>query len=143
MKTHKIKLTNKQKEFLNKKFPNNPGNKNTELRAEEIVKIFLRKKYLGCNFANGTNGSDLRVVTKSKTFEIEVKGTKQTDIAWTSLKINGKPSYERLEGDLPLYRVTGVFSDEPKIVILINSKDFDMVQEDRWRVRAKRDSNKK
>lgn len=138
MEEHKINLTGQQIASLNNKYPITPGNKNTELRAEEIVKIYLSLKYSGCTFEQGTNGADLKVITTTDSFEIEVKGTKQENIAWTSLKINGNPSYRRLKADMPMYRVTGVFKDQPSVLILKYSQDFEMIQEDRWRVRAKK-----
>jgi hypothetical protein len=89
MKTQTIELTTSEYEELNKKYPESESNRLIERRAEEIVKIYFRKRDPQCQFTEPLKGADLRVMLSAEpAIDIEVKGTKSTEVAWTQLKVS-------------------------------------------------------
>lgn len=113
---------------------------NTAKKAVVIVKKHLQEKYSGCNIEirEDVRGADIRVVFKDRNEEdkiIEVKGTVKPSIAWGQLKVSLQSSYDRLVKGVPIYRVIGVDSKIPRIVVLRYGKDFIMEEERRWAVK--------
>jgi len=112
----------------------------TAQKAVEIVKKHLRDKYSERNIEirEDVRGADIRVVFKDgsdKDEIIEVKGTVQPSIAWGQLKVSLRSSYDALVNGVPMYRVMGVDSRDPRIVVLSYGKDFLLEEECRWAVR--------
>jgi hypothetical protein len=122
---------------LNKKYNSNNKNENTEKRAIDIVKIFLKKSYPNCFFGPQKTGIDLIFTNNKQEIEIEVKGTNDEKIGWGKLKVSSQNSHDQLRGGMPIYRVYNVFGRKPKIAILRYGIDFDMVVEPRWRITPK------
>lgn len=116
------------------------GSLNTAKRAVAIVKKHLREKHSGrdVEILEDVRGADIRVVFRDKDEEdeiIEVKGTVQPSIAWSQLKVSLQSSYDALVKGVPMYRVIGVNSKIPRIVVLRYGKDFMLAEELRWAVR--------
>ena len=112
----------------------------TAKKAVEIVKKHLRDKYSerSIEIREDVRGADIRVVFKDgseKDEMIEVKGTVQPSIAWGQLKVSLRSSYDALVSGVPMYRVMGVDSRNPRIVVLSYGKHFLLEEECRWAVR--------
>ncbi|MBA3046095.1 MAG: hypothetical protein FP824_07765 [Euryarchaeota archaeon] len=105
-------------------------------RAEEILKIYFRKEKPGCTFEKTRDGSDLKIIHNSVSFEIEIKGTEDKNIAWNKLKVSSQKSHDCLIEGLPIYRVTDVFSKRPILYILKYGIDFDLKKEPRWSIKS-------
>lgn len=107
--------------------------------AVEICKIYFRRQDPAAPFPPSRSGADLFVRFSDDTgLDIEVKGTKESDIAWQQLKVSGKPSHEMLKNGMPVYRVTNIGSQNVTILVLRYGEDFEMTPEPRWRVHPPR-----
>ena len=109
----------------------------TEQKALNIVRSFLKDRYgEDVEIEEDGDGADLRVTIDGKTERIEVKGTKDSDIAWQKLKVSSKKSHDALvSGDATIYRVVDVDSPNPRVHILIHGEDFTLEPEPRWAVK--------
>ena len=109
----------------------------TEQKALAIVRALLKDKYgEDVEIEEDGDGVDLRVTIDGKTERIEVKGTKDSDIAWQKLKVSSKKSHDALvNGDAVIYRVVDVDSADPRVHILIYGEDFTLEPEPRWAVK--------
>lgn len=106
-------------------------------RALELVRFYFRSQDATCEIIVPGNGCDIEVRINRTTHRIEVKGTADINIAWSKLKVSGKPSYDALVSGMPLYRVTGVYERKPVLFILTYANDFDIQPEARWSLRQK------
>jgi hypothetical protein len=103
--------------------------------AVELCQTYFRRHNSRVAFPKSPNGADLCVrFPTDPAFDIEVKGTEESGIAWNQLKVSGQPSYDLLKNGMPLYRVSGVGSRNVKIFVLNYGEDFEMTPEPRWRV---------
>ena len=109
----------------------------TEQKALNIVRALLKDKYgEDVEIEEDRDGVDLRVTIDGKTERIEVKGTKDSDIAWQKLKVSSQKSHDALvNGDATIYRVVDVDSADPRVHILIYGEDFTLEPEPRWAVK--------
>ena len=106
----------------------------TEQKALAIVRSLLKDKYgQDVSIEEDRDGVDLRVAIDGKIERIEVKGTKDSDIAWQKLKVSSKKSHDAIvSGDATIYRVVDVDSADPRVYILIYGEDFTLEPEPRW-----------
>jgi hypothetical protein len=103
--------------------------------AVEICRIHFRRENSSVTFPKSPNKADLCVVFPgAPAFDIEVKGTEETGIAWNQFKVSGHPSYKLLKKGMLLYRVSSIGSREVSIFILTYGEDFEMTAEPRWRI---------
>ena len=119
-------------------YPESNGSGLIGKRAQEIVKIHLRRHYPDCAFQAPDTGADLKVVLSdgSQPLLIEVKGTASAGIAWPQLKVSSPHSHRLLvENGIPVHRVVGVFSAVPHIYVLRHGADFVLEAEARWAFR--------
>ena len=109
----------------------------TEQKAIAIVRGFLKTAYgEDVVIEEDRDGVDLRVTIDGKTERIEVKGTKDSDIAWEKLKVSSRKQHDALvSGDATIYRVVDVHSADPRVHILIYGEDFELEPEPRWAVK--------
>jgi hypothetical protein len=136
VEVHRLELTDDEYKGLSSDYPENGASNLIGKRAEEIVKIYFRKKDAQCKFARPQKGADLHVVLSGKApMDIEVKGTKSADVAWQQLKVSSQHSRDLLETGVPVYRVTGVFQQSPSIYVLMYGRDFTLEREPRWTFR--------
>lgn len=134
MQKYKVALTDAEYEDLNGRYPESDGSGLIGQRAEEIVKIHLRRQHPGCKLSRGSDGADLHVVScDGKFWKIEVKGTQSAGVAWQQLKVSSQRSWQLItEEKIPVYRVSDVFSQKPSIYVLMHGRDFDLACEPRW-----------
>ena len=101
------------------------------------MRALLKDKYgEDVEIEEDRDGVDLRVTIDGNTERIEVKGTKDSDIAWQKLKVSSKKSHDALvKGDATIYRVVDVDSADPRVHILIYGEDFTLEPEPRWAVK--------
>lgn len=109
----------------------------TEQKALNIVRALLKDRYgEDVVIEEDRDGADLRVTIDGNTERIEVKGTKDSEIAWQKLKVSSKKSHDALvSGDASIYRVVDVDSADPRVYILIYGEDFTLEPETRWAVK--------
>ena len=109
----------------------------TEQKAIAIVRGFLKTAYgEDVVIEEDRDGVDLRVTIDGKTERIEVKGTKDSDIAWEKLKVSSRKQHDALvSGDATIYRVVDVHSADPRVYVLIHGEDFTLEPEPRWAVK--------
>lgn len=138
METYDIPLTEEQFKELNTIYPRSTVSAATGKRAEEILKIYFQSIDTNARFEEPEKGADIRVVLSGRSFDIEVKGTSKSNIAWSQLKVSSQPSHDRLASGLPLYRVVGVYEQNPRLYILSHDEDFQLVPESRWAVKPRR-----
>lgn len=131
-----INLTESEFAQLNDIYPPTVKSSSVGDRAEELVKYYFRKTYKDCKFTYQTDGSDLLVEWNTGSVKIEIKGTADSTIAWSKLKVSSQTSHDLLKNGLPLYRVVSVYDRQPQIYILVHGVDFTMYQEARWAVRS-------
>lgn len=135
-----IDLTDDEYKTLNTKFPRSMQSSKIGERAIELVRIYFKKKYPGCFFVTPQRGSDLKVQHSNGVEQMEIKGTEAPDICWAKIKVSSNQSYELLRDGMPLYRVVSVYERYPRIIIMLNQKDFNMVPEARWSVRPQKNA---
>ncbi len=138
MRTIELDLPEAEFERLNALYPPTAKSSTVGERAVELVKFYFRTLDCDCQFHVPGGGVDLEVTGKELSERIEIKGTADADIAWMKLKVSGKPCYDRLLEDLPLYRVLAVYDRNPRICVLKYSEDFEIVSELRWALRPRR-----
>ncbi len=109
----------------------------TEQKALTIVRALLKDKYgEDVEIEEDRDGADLRVTIDGRTERIEVKGTKDFDIAWEKLKVSSQKQHDALvNGDAVLYRVVDVDGTDPRVYFLIYGEDFTLEPEPRWAVK--------
>ena len=109
----------------------------TKQKALAIVRGFLKTAYgEDVVIEEDRDGVYLRVTIDGKTERIEVKGTKDSDIAWEKLKVSSRKQRDALvSGDATIYRVVDVHSADPRVHILIYGEDFTLEPELRWAVK--------
>ena len=132
-----INLTEQEFQRLNALYPPTAKSSNVGGRSVELVQFYFRTIDPQCQFRVPNDGTDLVVTTGGATIQIEIKGTADTDIAWSKLKVSGNPSHQQLLNDVPLYRVVAVYDRAPTIHILKHSEDFEMNPEPRWSVKKR------
>lgn len=104
-----------------------------------VCRPYLRRVRPGVTFVAPSKNADLRVqVPGELDFDIEVKGTEKTGVAWGQLKVSSQQSHDLLVGGMLLYRVTGIRSNPVTIFILRRGIDFEMSPEPRWSVHTPR-----
>jgi hypothetical protein len=138
MKMIEVHLSEEVYKKLDEQFPRSSKSAAVGKRALRIVKEHFLSLDPNAQFVRPRAGADLRVVTEDQDHEIEVKGTDDADISWQKLKVSSQQSYDLLAAGMPLYRVCGVYSHEPRIHVMSFGEDFDMVPEARWRLRPQR-----
>jgi len=138
MKIATVRLSAREKKWLDSKYPPGKGSGLIGKRSEEIVKIYFSRMDPNCKFSAPKNGADLEVVfsTGESSSIVEIKGTADSDIAWSKLKVSSEHTKRMLiDEGVPIYRVTKVFEDEPVIYVLRYGKDFELQPEARWAVK--------
>jgi hypothetical protein len=132
---HRVVLTAEEYDRLEALHPQGDGSGLIGKRAEAIVRIHMQRQNPGCIFQSPDTGADLKVVLcdGSQPLLIEVKGTASAGIAWAQLKVSSHHSHRLLvEEGIPVYRVSEVFSQVPRIYVLRHGADFTLEEEARW-----------
>lgn len=135
MQQFAIQLSDAEIARLNSLFP--PGSKSANIgaRAIEILKIYFLRKDPKTTFRREVADADLEITDSTGVaLRIEVKGTADNGIAWTKLKVSGKPSYNALRSGMPVYRVCGVEGEVIQVFVMTYPEDFDLTPEPRWRL---------
>lgn len=135
MQDFEIILDEKEFNRLNSLYPQTGKSSDVGKRAEELILYYFRQLHPECQFSYPKDGADLLVTWTGGSEKIEIKGTADSNIAWSKLKVSGKDSHDLLERGLPMYRVTSIYERNPRIFILIHGEDFLMEPEPRWLVR--------
>lgn len=135
-----IDLTEDEYQTLNSKFPRSMQSAKVGERAIELVRIYFKKKYPNCSFVTPQSGADLLVLHGYATDQLEIKGTESPEVSWAKIKVSSNQSYELLKKGMPIYRVVSVFERNPRIFIMKNHEDFEMVPEARWSVKPRRNA---
>ena len=118
----------------------------TGKKAEEIVRLLLIKAYGDqAKIKKVRDGADLRVeFDDGNSFSVEVKGTSDTKIAWEKLKVSSQRSHDALKsGEVVMFRVVDVDSENPRIYVLEHGRDYYMEPELRWSVKRAEPTDRK
>ena len=102
--------------------------------AEAVAKLYLSSIKPGVEFQKGTDGADLKMIYDGIVEQYEIKGTSDSKIAWSKLKVSSQRCYESLKNGLTLLRVTNIGKPVMKLYFLKFGEDFDLVVEARWAV---------
>ncbi|OGA13221.1 MAG: hypothetical protein A3H32_15275 [Betaproteobacteria bacterium RIFCSPLOWO2_02_FULL_63_19] len=136
-----FQLTDAEWKRLEKSWPRTLGHAAIEGRAVEIARIFLRRQFPHCRFEAPERGADLcfRQSSSAPIQPVEVKGTEAPGLAWSQLKVSSADSRKLLvEKSALVYRISDVFTQSPKIYILVHGKDFLLEPEARWAFKSAR-----
>ena len=115
----------------------------TEKKAELIVKCLIIQYEENAKIEKDKDGVDFKVTIDGepltidgKPVRIEVKGTEDSGIAWSKLKVSSQKSHDILvRGNALIFRVVDVASLNPRIYILEHGKHFILEPELRWTVK--------
>ena len=100
-----------------------PKNNSTRDRAVQIVKDWLsRQSGIQVLPQPTAQGADVSYLQNKIEIHAEVKGTEDSNIAWSKIKVSGEPSYLGICAGWPVFRVCNVFSQSPFIHILKKMK---------------------
>jgi hypothetical protein len=135
MEEFEIEISDSQYATLNRQFPAKENSYDIGRRAVEFLKVYFKTLDPDAQIRPGEDGSDLEITRGGKTESVEVKGTASSDISWGTLKVSSQASYDCLRDGAKLYRVMRVNSSKPKVCVLTEGEDFEMVPEPRWAVR--------
>lgn len=139
MKHHRLLLTEKEFDDLNRRFPASEGSGLIGRRAAAIVELHFKRQDPRCTFVSCPPGVDLHVqMPDAEALPIEIKGTAATLVAWPQLKVSSTNSHRLIVDGMPVYRVCNVFGREIDIYILRHGVDFILEPEPRWAFRPVR-----
>ena len=116
---------------LDRLWPRSEKSADIGKRAEQIIRIHFKRKWLQCGFSKPKDGGDLRIQHGSSQLTIEIIGTADNQIAWQKLKVSSQMSHDMLCNGIPVYRVIRVFDRKPEIFVLKHNEDFQLVEEKR------------
>lgn len=133
MEKEVFKITEEELNQIKGSYSNMGKNSDIGDFALEIAKCFFKKKLGDINFIS-TKNIDLCFEAKGKTFEYEIKGTTDNDIAWNKLKVSSKNCHDLLENGMPIIRITNIGKTDMIIYTLMIDEDFTLKPEDRWAV---------
>lgn len=136
MKKEHFSISEKVLTQLKEKYPNMGKNSDVGKFAIEIAKLYLKKKFKKNVDFSPKKGVDLAACIDGKTYEYEIKGTTDNEIAWGKLKVSSKNCYNRLVEGMPLIRITNIGKMDMIIYTLIFEDDFILQPEDRWAVNS-------
>lgn len=120
---------------LQNKYPTFGKNSVIEKLSIEIVKLYFHSENPLTAFKKGTKSVDLIVDLEGVETPYEIKGTESADIAYNKLRVSSQPSYDALRNGLTLLRVSNVREKEVILYFLQYGIDYELVPEDRWRVK--------
>ncbi len=134
MKSEKFNLSIKEFNQLQKQYPNKGKNGDISKIAVEIVKLYFLSKTKNINFLKAKSGGDIIVEINGKETEYEIKGTEDTDIAFSKLKVSSQQSHDALVKGMFLIRVTNIRERNVTLHFLKHGVDFTLKHEPRWSV---------
>lgn len=120
---------------LQTEYPTIGKNSVIEKLSIEIVKLYFQSENTLTTFKKGNKSVDLIVELEGIETPYEIKGTESADIAYSKLRVSSQPSYDALKNGLTLLRVSNVRKREVILYFMQYGIDFDLVPEDRWRVK--------
>ena len=135
MEEFEIEISDSQYASLNRRFPIKESSYDIGRRAVEFLKVYFQALDPRAEIRPGENGSDLEITRRGKTESIEVKGTASPDVSWGTLKVSSQASHDCLCDGAKLCRVMRVNSRKPKVCVLTEGEDFELIPEARWAVR--------
>lgn len=133
MKKENFSISEEELASLMKQYPNMGKNSDVGKLAVEIAKMFLKHKHENITLSTTAN-IDLSACIDGETYEYEIKGTTDKDIAWSKLKVSSKNCYDKLVEGMPLIRITNLGKTDMIIYTLMFEEDFVLKPEDRWAV---------
>lgn len=134
MTTHEIKLTTLQLKEILCEHSNMGKNSHIGNVAVKIVQLYFKSIDQNITFGGGRAGSDIEVIFSDRSEHFEIKGTADSNISWTKLKVSSQACHDALVLGMKIIRVTSVGTLNPKIHFLQYGKDFLLIPEARWSV---------
>jgi len=126
------------KKQLDELLRNSKDGKNSDIgkMAIEIVKLYFKRKDSKVIFQIGKrNQPDITVICMKKSVGYEVKGTQDSEIAYSKLKISSKFCHDELKNGMEIIRVTNIRNKKMKLYFLRYGEDFTLIEEPRWAIK--------
>ncbi len=124
---------------LKKRFPKDGKNSDIGKIAVEVIKMYFLSLDSKTMFEEHiASGSDITVISKGIKTNFEIKGTEDSKISFTKLKVSSRNSYNALVDGMLLLRITNIGNTKMKIYKLKYGVDFELVEEARWAIKRKK-----
>lgn len=135
MKSFPFKLSQQQFDRIKRNYPNTGKNSHIGHSAEMIVKFYFESNYVDVTFPHGVDGADITITYDGKTENFEIKGTADSNISWSKLKVSSKACHDALVSGMTMIRVTNIGQKNVELHFLKYGEDFTLVPEDRWAIK--------
>ncbi|WP_127138023.1 hypothetical protein [Flagellimonas oceanensis] len=135
MKTIDFILTTEQFKHLEKAYPKKGHNADIGKKAVQIAKYYFNSLYENPKFEDNIDGVDLIVHTPNNRLEYEVKGTEDSRIAFSKLKVSSTNVHNKLVNGLTLLRICSVGNRTVQLHFMQYGEDFLLEPEARWAVK--------
>nr|WP_293304529.1 hypothetical protein [Allomuricauda sp.] len=135
MKTIDFRLSEQQFENLNNEYPKQGKNSHIGHKAIQIAKYYFNSIYENPKFEDNIDGIDLIVHTPNNRLEYEVKGTEDSRIAFSKLKVSSTNVHNKLVNGLTLLRICSVGNLTVQLHFMQYGEDFLLEPEARWAVK--------
>lgn len=136
MDTTPLPLTDTEFAQLELTVPDDGSGHAVQRRAEALAHIFLARMHAEPKFVRPPRGADIAVSQGGGIITYEIKGTRDTELAWQKLKVSSTHSHGVLIAGTPILRITGVFRQIPIIHTMHHGVDFTLLVEPRWSVHS-------
>lgn len=132
-----IKFEIPQREFkrLEREFAYEGKSSDIGHYALEIVRLYFESKGMKVELDRSREGADIVVGAGHHKVKYEVKGTQDSSIAFSKIKVSSTKSHKALEQGLVMIRVTNIRKREVTLYFLKCGTHFELVQEPRWSVK--------
>jgi hypothetical protein len=134
METESFNLPTEDYNHLQKQYPNLGKNGDISKIAIEIVKLYFQTKSTKITFKKAKNGGDIIVCNNEVEIEYEVKGTEDSELAFSKLKVSSQKCHDALKNGMVLIRVTNIRKYNVMLYFLKYGIDFTLHHEPRWKL---------
>lgn len=121
---------------LKKLYPNMRNNHDIGNFGVEVVKLYLESKGAS-NVLMEVDKIDIQATLNGERIKYEVKSTAKADITFNNLKVSSPKDYKAIKEGMEVLRVCNVGERTIYIYSLKYGRDFDLVEEPRWRLKIK------
>lgn len=126
-------LTDNDFKKLIEKYPNMRSNHDIGNYGVHVVKLYLES--IGAtNVLIEKDKIDIQAKLKGKDVKYEVKSTTKTDITFNNLKVSSTKDYKLIKKGMEVIRVCKVGKQNLHLYFLKHVRDFNLVEEPRWRL---------
>lgn len=135
MKSYDFEITDAELNELLKRYPNMGKNSHVGGMAVELVKKYFLRMHPKATIELGKEGADIKISHAGFSESFEIKGTPDSTISWTKLKVSSQDCYEGLVKGMTLIRVCNVGKTAVTLHFMKYNEDFKLVPEVRFAVK--------